>query len=60
MNKALTKLQEAWEDNPLAVIVVASVAATATAKLLEASTSRVNARAWAKEVDRRAMIASTR
>lgn len=55
MNKALDKLKKAWEENPLSVILVGSLAATAAAKLLEASNNRTNARAWEKEVDRRRM-----
>lgn len=52
-NRAWTKINQAWNENPLAVIAVASVAATAAAKLLDASTNRVNAQAWKKEVNRR-------
>ena len=52
-NPAFNKIKKTWEENPMAVIVVASMAATAAAKLLDASTSRSNARAWQKEVDRR-------
>lgn len=53
MNKALDKIKQAWDENPIAVVVVASLAATAVAKLMDASTNRVNAHAWKKEVDRR-------
>lgn len=53
MNKALDKIKQAWDENPIAVIIVASLAATAAAKLMDASTNRVNAHAWKKEVDRR-------
>jgi hypothetical protein len=56
MNKALDKIKQAWDENPLAVIFVATLAATAAAKLLDASTARSNARTWAKEVDRRTMM----
>jgi hypothetical protein len=56
MQKAWTKIKQAWEDNPLGVIIVATAAAAAAAKLLDASTSRANARTWAKEVDRRSMM----
>jgi hypothetical protein len=55
MEKAWTKIKQAWEDNPLGVIIVATAAAAAASKLLDASTSRANARTWAKEVDRRTM-----
>lgn len=53
MNNAMNKIKQAWDENPIAVIIVASLAANAAAKLLDASTSRANARTYAKEVDRR-------
>jgi dTDP-4-dehydrorhamnose reductase len=53
MDKAMNRIKQAWEENPIAVIAVASLAATAAAKLLDASTNRVNAQAWKKEVNRR-------
>lgn len=53
MDKAMAKIKQAWEENPLAVIMVASFAATAAAKLLDASTRRANARSWHTEVNRR-------
>lgn len=53
MNKAFDKIKQAWEDNPITVIVVASFAVTAVAKLIDASTSARNSNAWKKEVDRR-------
>lgn len=56
MNKAFDKIKQTWDENPLAVIFVATLAATAAAKLLDASTARSNARTWAKEVDRRTMM----
>lgn len=60
MNKAMDRLRQAWEENPIAVIAVASLAATAAAKLLDASTARSNARAWSKEVDRRVIATHRR
>jgi hypothetical protein len=56
MNKAWTKIKKTWEENPIQVIIVASLAATAAAKLIEANTSRSNSKAWQKEVDRRVMM----
>jgi hypothetical protein len=53
MHNAKDKLKQAWDENPLAVIAVAAVAATAAAKLLDSVTATKNARAWKKEVDRR-------
>lgn len=53
MNKAFDKIKQAWDENPIGVIIVASIAATAASKLLDSSTNRVNAQAWKKEVNRR-------
>lgn len=56
MNKAWTKIKKTWEENPIQVIIVASLAATAAAKLIDASTSARNAKAWQIEVNRRVMM----
>jgi hypothetical protein len=56
MEKAWTKIKKAWEENPLGVIIVATAAAAAASKLLDASTARANSRTYAKEVDRRLMM----
>lgn len=56
MNKALDKIKQAWDENPLAVITIGAFAVTATAKLIDATTSARNSRAWQKEVDRRVMM----
>lgn len=56
MNDWKTRLKQAWNDNPLAVIFVATLAAGAAAKLMDANTSRQNAKSWEKEVDRRRMV----
>ena len=53
MDKAKTKIKQAWEENPLLVIGVGAAAATAAAKVLDSVTSAKNSRSWAKEVDRR-------
>lgn len=53
MQKGIDKIKQAWNDNPLGVIIVASFAATAAAKLLDASTTRSRAKAWDVEVARR-------
>lgn len=53
MKNATDKIKKAWDENPLAVITVAALAATAAAKLIDSTTSAKNARAWKKEVDRR-------
>lgn len=53
MNRAFDKIKQAWDENPIGTIIVAAFAATAAAKLLDASTARANARTWSREVDRR-------
>lgn len=58
MNKAWNQIKKAWEENPLQVIVIGALAATAAAKLLDASTAAKNSRAWEKEVNRRIMMAT--
>lgn len=50
---AKDRIQQAWNENPLAVIAVASGAAFAAAKLIDSLNGTRNSRAWAKEVDRR-------
>ena len=47
------KLKRQWDENPLMVISVGALAATAAAKLLASVTAAQNARTWSKEVDRR-------
>jgi hypothetical protein len=56
MKKAKDKIKQAWEENPLAVVAVGAVAATAAAKVLQAVTEAQKARTWEKEVDRRRMM----
>jgi len=53
MNKAIERLKQAWDENPLACIAVGALAVTATAKLMEARTNQVKRRTWEREVDRR-------
>lgn len=50
------RIKQTWNDNPLAVIAIAAFAATAAAKVMDANTSRQNAKSWQKEVDRRVMV----
>jgi len=58
MNKAWNKLKEAWEENPVMVLVVGAFTATAAAKVLhEVNAAKAN-RTWAKEVDRRNRVVS--
>lgn len=53
MEKAKMKIKKAWEEDPLQVIAIGALAATAAAKLIDAGTKASNSRAWKKEVDRR-------
>jgi|1185.fasta_scaffold00931_6 hypothetical protein len=53
MNKALDKIKDAWNENPLAVIAVGALAVTATAKLIDAGSAAQGRRAYAKQVDHR-------
>jgi hypothetical protein len=50
---AKSKIREAWDENPLAVIAVVSTAVIATAKLIDSVSAANNSRAWKKEVNRR-------
>lgn len=56
MTKAMDKIKQVWNENPLAVIVIGAVAVTAVAKLMDANTARNNSHAWSREVDRRMMM----
>lgn len=53
MNKAWDKIKQKWEEDPMMVIFVGSLAATAAAKLIEANTNRANSRSWDRETRRR-------
>ncbi len=60
MKKAKERLKQAFEENPLAVIAIGALAVTAAAKLLEATTSARNSKAWQTEVNRRMMMTTNR
>jgi hypothetical protein len=53
LNDIKSKVQKAWDENPMQVIIVGAVAATAAAKVLDSVTAAKNSRSWKKEVDRR-------
>ena len=53
LNDAKEKLTSAWNENPLAVIAVATAATIAVVKVIDATTAARNSRTWAKEVNRR-------
>ena len=46
-----TKLKDAWNDNPLAVLAVGGIAANGAAKLIDALSAAQGRRAYAKQVD---------
>ncbi len=45
------RLNKEWNENPLQVIAIGALAATAAAKLLDAMSSAQGRRAYAKQVD---------
>jgi hypothetical protein len=53
MHNAKDRFKKVWDENPLAVITVGAIAATAATKVLTAMTEAKNAQTWRKEVDRR-------
>ena len=53
MQNAWDKLKAKWNEDPIQVMVVGALVATAAAKLLDANTNRVNRRTWDREVARR-------
>lgn len=55
MDKVIGKIKKAWEENPLAVITVASTAVMAVSKIMEANTNRKYQKNWQMEVMRRTM-----
>lgn len=56
MEKAWNKIKQSWEENPMAVIFVGSLAVSAATKLLHEVTQAKYARAWDREVERRRMM----
>ena len=56
MNKGFDKIKQAWDDNPIGVLIVGAFVATAASKVLDARSSARNSRAWQREVDRRIMM----
>ena len=53
MKKALARLKEQFEENPVVVIGVVSAAALAAAKLIDAGVNTRNSGSWARETKRR-------
>ena len=48
--KAIDKLKEQWNQNPLAVITVGALAATAAAKLITSISETQGRRAYAQQI----------
>lgn len=51
--KAIDQLKQSWNENPLAVIGTAALAATAAAKLMDSVSSVQSRRAYAKQINRK-------
>lgn len=45
------KIKKAWNENPLQVVIIGSLAATAAAKILDALSAAQGRRAYAKQID---------
>lgn len=53
MNKGIEKLKRKFEEDPITVIIVGSLAVTATAKLIDALSAAQGRRAYAQQVNYR-------
>lgn len=53
MNKGIEKLKRKFEEDPITTIMVASLAVTAAAKLIDSLSAAQGRRAYAKGVDYR-------
>lgn len=53
MQKAWDRLKKKWEEDPLQVLVVGALVATAGAKLLDAHSHAKSRKTWDREVERR-------
>lgn len=47
------KIQEAWNQNPIQVVMAGAFALTAFAKLIDALNNSRNSKSWARETRRR-------
>lgn len=52
-SKPVIKIRQKFEEDPLAVTVVGSIAVTAVAKLIDSLSAARGRRAYARDVDRR-------
>ena len=53
MNNAWNKLKDKWNEDPIQVLVVGSLVATAAAKLIDAQANARSRKTWDREVARR-------
>lgn len=58
MNKAYLKLKQKWEEDPMQVLIVGALVATAAAKLWEAKNNAASQKTWNREVNRRLLMQS--
>jgi hypothetical protein len=52
-NKGINKIKTAWANDPMLTIVIASLAITAVAKVMDSASAAQGRRAYAKSVDYR-------
>lgn len=52
-NRFIDKIKQKWEEDPITVIIVASLAAASAAKLIDALSAAQGRRAYAKQVEYR-------
>jgi hypothetical protein len=57
MQRTWNRLKAQVEEHPLETAVVLTALLTATAKVMQANTERKNSKTWAREVERRRMMA---
>lgn len=51
MNKGIEKIKRKFEEDPITVIIVGSLAVTAAAKMLDAMSAAQGRRAYARQID---------
>jgi hypothetical protein len=53
MNRGIEKIKRKFEEDPFTVIIIGSLAVTATARLIDAVSAAQGRRAYARQVDYR-------
>lgn len=53
MNNGFRKLKQAWEENPVGMILLGAVSAASAAKLIDALSNASSRHTYAREVQRR-------